>query len=108
MSGQNDPAPGASAGVTKTRSADSGAVRSADRWILWDSRSAPAITQLLNQPELLDGTQQFSLRLGDIDLAALVLQRLFGALLGFLRLRFVEVLRADRGVSQNGDLVRLH
>jgi len=45
---------------------------------------------------------------GVVDLRFLIQHQLFGLLLGFMRLCFIQVTTADGGVGQNRHCVRLH
>src|SRR5215472_9227654 len=68
----------------------------------------PAAAKPPDRGKLRNGTGKFALRRGDFFLRGLVLQRFLGALLGFERLRLVEIPRPDRGVREHGNDVRLN
>src|SRR5471030_615817 len=77
-----------------------------------DSRNASVITaqfpQPLNRRDLSRRIRQLRLRGCVFEVRTRVLQRFFSALLRFQRLRFIEILTADRGIGQNRHYARLN
>src|SRR5437870_5598427 len=67
----------------------------------------PAPAQLPDRSELRHGAGQFAFGAGNLLFRGLVLQSVFRCLFRGDRLRFIEIVSANRGVSEHGDHVGL-